>query len=68
MIKKIYIFVVFFSLCVSILQSFKYRVFIKRDLSEGILNNLILQIVILFLALLIPGLLLVRWYYKIKRK
>ncbi len=68
MIKKGYVFVVLFSLSVSILQSFKYRVFIKRDLSEATMNNLILQIVILFLALLIPGLLLVRWYYKVKHK
>ena len=68
MIRKGYVFIVFFSLFVGLSQSLKYRIFTKRDLSEATLNNLILQIVLLFLVFLIPGLLLVRWYYKMKDK
>jgi hypothetical protein len=68
MIKKGYFFIVFFSLFISISQSLKYRLFIKRDLNEATLNNLIAKMVILFLGFLIPGILLVHWYYKMKHK
>ncbi len=64
--KKGYIIIIIFSLCISILESFKYRFFIKKDLSEATLNNLFIQAGMMFLILLVPGLLLVRWYYKLK--
>ncbi len=64
--KKGYILVMLFSLIISLLESFKYRFYIKRDLSEATLINLIIQASMMFLILLIPGLLLVRWYYKLK--
>jgi len=66
--KKGYFIVVLFSLGVAMLQSLKYRVYIKWDLGAATLNNLIIQIIIMFFILLIPGLLLVRWYYKQKGK
>lgn len=66
MIRKGYILVVLFSISIATLQSLEYRIFTKRDLSEITIINLLLQIGILFLAFSIPGLLLVRWYYKIK--
>lgn len=66
--RKGYILVVLFSLSVAILQSLKYRIFMRRDLSEATLTNLVLQVITLLLLLLIPGLLAVRWYYKKKNK
>ena len=65
--KKGYIYIVVFSIFVGVSQSLKYRVFIKRDLEENVFN-FIIQSTSLFLLTLIPGLLLVRWYYKQKNK
>lgn len=66
--KAGYIYIILFSLFIAIAQSLKYRIFTKRDLSEEPINNLLLQAVVLFLLILIPGVLLVRWYYKQKGK
>lgn len=68
MIKKGYVFILLFSLSIAILQSLKYRLFIKRGLSEATTLNLVLQIVVLFIVLFVPGYFLVRWYYKKKEK
>lgn len=68
MIRKGYLFVVFFSLLNSVLYSFYYRIFIRQDLGKEATHKLILQISISFILLLIPGLLLVRWYYKMKNR
>ncbi len=65
--KKGYLFVVLFSLSIGVMQSLKYQLFTKRDLGEATLNNLIIQVVVLFLLVIIPGLLVARWYYKLKR-
>ena len=66
--RKGYVFVILFSLFIALGQSIKYRIFTKRDLDEAALNNLLIQVVILFLFFLIVGLVAVRWYYKIKDK
>lgn len=66
--RKGYVLIVLFSLTIAVLQSLKYRLFTKRDLGEGTLNHLIIQIVILFLFLTVLGVLAVRWYYKLKDK
>ena len=55
-----------FSLGSAIARALQYRIFIKKDLNEVSLIHLIVQIVTLFLTFLIPGLLLVRWYYRQK--
>jgi Kef-type K+ transport system membrane component KefB len=68
MIRKGYVFILLFSLFIAISQSLKYRLFIKRDLSEATTINLLLQIVVLFIVLFVPGYFLVRWYYKKKEK
>ena len=68
MIKKGYVFIVLFALFLSILGPLKYKLYIKRDFDVVSLNDLILQIIIAFFAYLIPGLLMVRWYYKMKNK
>lgn len=66
--KKGYIIVIVFAFLIAILQSLKFRIFVKKDISEATLDNLILQVLFLFLILSIPGLLIVRWYYKLKAK
>ena len=66
--RKGYLFVVFFALFIAFSRSLYYRIFIKRDLGEATVNNLIIQGTILFLVLLIPGLFAARWYYKQKNK
>lgn len=66
--RKGYWYIFLFSLFVSVAQALKYRIFIKRDFGEDTLHNLIVQVVILFLVILIPGILAVRWYYKHKDK
>lgn len=68
MIKRGYIFIVFFALFVAVSRTFMYRYFIRRDISDMNLNRVLLQGLILFLIFLIPGLLLVRWYYRMKHK
>jgi hypothetical protein len=68
MLKKGYIYIILFSLFTAISKSLYYRIYINQDLTETTLTKLILQAVILFLIVLIPGLLVVRWYYKMKNK
>lgn len=65
--KKGYVFVVLFALCIAILSAFKYRIILKKDTSEITGSIIIVQILVLFISFLVPGLLLVRWYYKHKR-
>lgn len=66
MIKKGYFFIFFFALFIAVSQTFKYRYFIKKDLSEMNIDRILFQGLLLFFMFLIPGLLLVRWYYKMK--
>ena len=68
MIKKGYVFIVLFALFVSIIGTLKYRLYIKQDFDVVSLNDIIFRIIFGFLIYLLPGLLLVRWYYIIKNK
>jgi hypothetical protein len=68
MLKKGYIFIVAFALFIAITRTFMYSYFIKKDFSEMNLYKISLQGLILFLIFLIPGLLLVRWYYRMRDK
>ena len=68
MIKKGYIFIVLFALFISIVGTLKYRLYIKRDFDLVSLNDIIFRIVTGFMIYLVPGLLLVRWYYRMKDK
>lgn len=68
MIKKGYIFVILFALFIAVSRTFIYWYLIKKDFSETNLCRILLQALILFLIFLIPGLLPVLWYYKIKDK
>lgn len=67
-IKKGYIIILVFSAVNAIGQALKYRLFIHKDLSWETSDKFIVQIVSMFLVVSIPGLLLVRWYYKLKSK
>ena len=66
--KKGFVFIVFFALFIAVSRIFMYRYVIKRDFSEMNLYRILLQGLILFLIFLVPGLLLVRWYYRMKHK
>ena len=66
--KKGYVFVVFFALFIAVSQTWFYRAYIAKDLSEAPLTKLILQGAILFTLFAIPGVLLIPWYYKQKGK
>lgn len=61
MIKKGYVYIIAFSLFVAISQTFKYRFY-----SNEPINKIELKFLTLLLTFLIPGLFLVRWYYKKK--
>lgn len=66
--RKGYLFVVFFAVFIAVSRSLYYRIYIKRDLDEATVNNLVIQGTVLFLVFLIPGLLAALWYYKQKNK
>jgi nucleoside recognition membrane protein YjiH len=66
--RKGYVFILIFSFFVAISQTLKYRIYIKHDWGAVNQIKIGLQMMILFLIILIPGLLLVRWYYKLKDK
>jgi hypothetical protein len=68
MIKTGYVFIVLFALFVAVAGTLKFRLFIKRDFDEVSLGYIIFHIAIGFLIYVIPGILLVRWYYKMKNK
>jgi hypothetical protein len=65
--KKGYVFVIFFALCIAILSTLKYRIILEKNSSQITGSIITIQIVVLFMSFLIPGLFLVRWYYKHKR-
>jgi hypothetical protein len=66
--RKGYVFILIFSLFVAISQTLKYRIYIKHDWDAASQTKIVVQMMILFLITFIPGLLLVRWYYKLKDK
>ncbi len=68
MIKKGYVIIILFALFIAIVGTLKFRFYTKRDFNETSQGALILQIAIGFLFYLILGILLVRWYYKMKNK
>ncbi len=68
MLRKGYVIIVVFSLFISIAGTLKYRAYIKHDLNQVTSQYLLLQISIAFITYVIPGVLLVRWYYKMKDK
>lgn len=68
MIKKGYVLIIFFALFTAVSRTFRFRYYTSTDLSEMNALRVILHGLILFLIVLIPGLLLVHWYYKIKDK
>lgn len=66
--KKGYIFVTAFALFIAFSQTLKDRFFGSRNLTEPTQGSVILQVVIMFIVLLMPGLFIARWYYKNKVK
>ena len=66
--KKGYVLVVLFALFIAVSQTWFNRAYITKDLSESPFTKLVLQVAILFALFAIPGVLLVRWYYKQKGK
>ena len=65
--KKGYVYMLFFVLFISIFGPIKYRLY-KRDLYLVPLNHIILEMAIAFLIYIIPGILIVRWCYKMKER
>jgi hypothetical protein len=66
--RKGYLFIAMFALFLSTTQTLKYRIYIKKDYNEVSLEHLLLQGAVLFAIFFLPGLFLVRWYYKQKDK
>lgn len=66
--KNGYAFIVFFALFIAVSRTWFDRAYVAKDLSEAPLIKLIMQGAILFTLFVIPGILLVRWYYKQKSK
>jgi hypothetical protein len=66
--RKGYLYVILFALFSSIARAFYFRIFIAKDLSEITYGHLVIQMLLLFITFLIPGLLAVRWYYRLKDK
>jgi hypothetical protein len=66
MIKKGYVYVIAVALFSAFGQTFRYRFFEMRDLNQSTIAPIILQLLIVFLAFLLPGLFIARWYYKSK--
>jgi hypothetical protein len=66
--RKGYLYIIAFALFLSITQTLKYRIYIKKDYHEVSLEHLLLQGAVLFVIFFLPGLFLVRWYYKQKDK
>lgn len=64
--KKGYLFVLSFALFIAFSRTYYCRAFVVKDLDEVSVNNFIIQAVILFALFALPGLILVRWYYKQK--
>jgi hypothetical protein len=63
--KKGYWFILGFALFVSVLYVLKSDLFLKV-LPEVSFKKLLIRLFILFITIYISGLILVRWYYKIK--
>ena len=66
--KKGYVFVVIFSLFIAIFYPLYYRFYLTTDLSKETFSKLIFHGLLMLFTALIPGLLMVRWYYKMKNK
>jgi hypothetical protein len=66
--RRGYLYVIVFALISSIARSFFFRIFITKDLNRVTYSHLATQIIVLFITFLIPGLLLARWYYRLKDK
>ncbi|MEI2709282.1 MAG: hypothetical protein V9E96_09750 [Chitinophagaceae bacterium] len=66
--RKGYLFILFFALFIAASRTYYYRAFVARDLRDASIDKLAIQAVILFALFALPGLLLVRWYYKQKNK
>jgi uncharacterized membrane protein len=66
--RKGYAFVIFFALFIGVSRTWFHRTYTTKNIDETPLEIFLLQVVILFLIFLIPGLLLARWYYKMKDK
>jgi len=64
--RKGYLFVLFFALFLSTSRTWFHRKYTTKDIDIMPKDVLFLQVVTLYLILVIPGLLLARWYYKMK--
>jgi uncharacterized membrane protein len=64
--RKGYVFVIFFALFIGVSRTWFNRTYTTKNIDETPWEILLLQVVLLFLFSLIPGLLFVCWYYKMK--
>jgi hypothetical protein len=62
--RRAYFYVTFCALLFSVLGALKYGYFLSNNPSAF---KVILQSAIGFIGFLIPGLLIARWYYKVKK-
>jgi hypothetical protein len=65
--KKGYWFIILFSLFVSLIQVFKTDVFLSDSIDNQTYNRIFIRATMLFLTLFIPGVFVVRWYYKVNK-
>jgi uncharacterized membrane protein len=68
LMRKGYVYVILFALFIAVSQTWFHRTYTTKNIDETPLRILLLQAVIMFITFLIPGLLLARWYYKMKDK
>jgi|JI8StandDraft_2_1071088.scaffolds.fasta_scaffold61313_2 hypothetical protein len=68
MTRKGYVIIFLFSLFNAIGRTFYCRIYIAKDYAEISFGHILLRIIILFLIFFIPGLIAVRWYYRLKDK
>lgn len=66
--RRGYAFVILFALFIAVSQPLKNRYFVRKDIVDPTVTKLLLQMGILFVLFIVPGLLLARWYYKMKDK
>ena len=64
--RKGYALVILFALFTAVSRTWYYRAYVAKDVNDRPLMVLALQSLLMFLIILIPGLLLTRWYYKKK--
>lgn len=62
--RKGYIIIILFSLSEAIFGTIKYRILSNHIAGEASVNRILFQTCLTFIVFVVPGVLLVRWYYR----